>query len=835
MLNFAQPKEICLRDYQEDAIEALREGIRAGRKRQILCAGTGAGKTVIAAHLLKQAHERENYALFLVDRVALVSQTSKVFDDYGIPHGIVQGINDRWSPRENIQVCSVQTLARRDLPRRPSLIVYDECFPGDVEVLTSGGFKRFDAINGEEDFAQYDMVTESITFTAASRVIQRRAQGDLYRLASDRRINLVATAGHELVVEGKGGVRKKVRMDQFKPGDKRLPVAGLAQGSDVDLSPVERFMIAYQADGSLHAQHVGGGAVAAFSLSKERKIKALIGLAESAELDVKEVAPQSNGSPNAKPRRRFMVSMPFTPHKRVWEVFDLGKVSAGKARDILAEANRWDGHVQKRRETNWIITTTCKRTADFYQAVAALAGIRATMSIVEDTRSSAFSTVYRLFLVTDTRHIGCQKLRPEPIEYDGDVYCVTVPAGCIVVRHHGKTVIVGNCHCQYKATLAYMGRHPDAVKVGLTATPFTKGMGRHWEAVINVRATRRLIEDGYLVEPTIYVAKSPEDAELGLNSYGEFSDQSATAAGIRIVGDVVSEWEKKAHEHFNGPAKTIVFSPTVEHGRELCAAFAAAGYNFQQISYLDRDDAERAEKIEEFRRPDSLIHGLVSCGVLTKGFDVPDCMIGISCKPYRKSLSSHMQEIGRVMRSHPDKTKCLWLDHSGNVERFALDMFDIWENGVGELDQAEARDKTPRERNQQTREKVVCPECSGALRGNTCMACGWERPARSGIVAVEGELKEFSAAQAAMQPRVGLRAECLKEPRKIWDAALSYTLERSRDEGKARRWSYGIFMGIFPGHKLPPGWFNAAPRAPDQQAYSLIEREVKRFRKRRAA
>ena len=514
MLNFVPPKEINLRAYQADAIEALRAGIRAGSKRLILCAGTGAGKTLTSAHLLKEASRKGSYALFIVDRVALVDQTSEVFTEYGIQHGIVQGDNERWSPHENVQVCSAQTLARRSLPRSPSLIVVDEA------------------------------------------------------------------------------------------------------------------------------------------------------------------------------------------------------------------------------------------------------------------------------------------------------------------------------HAQYKATLGYLDRHPDAVKIGLTATPFTPGMGKYWDSMVNVRSTRLLIGDGHLVEPTIYIARSPEDGELTANSFGEFSDESASTAGIKIVGDVVAEWVKKTREHFGGPAKTIVFSPTVKHGRELCAAFAAAGYNFQQISYLDKSDAERADKIAEFRRPDSMIHGLVSCGVLTKGFDVPDCMVGISCKPYRKSLSSHMQEIGRVMRSHPGKSKCLWLDHSGNIERFALDMFDVWEHGAEDLSKAEKRDTTPRKRDEQTREKVVCPECSGALRGNLCLSCGWEKPARSGIVAVDGVLQQFDPEALGLTARAGLRAECLKDPRIVWNAALAYCMDHCpRDHDKARKWAYGAWRGIYPEAKLPRGWYDADRKGCDPNAYALIEREVKRFRK----
>lgn len=517
LLSQAEAKEINLRDYQSDAIEGLRNCIRQGKRRTVLCAGTGAGKTVMASHLLHEADRKGSYSLFLVDRVALVNQTSATLDEYGIRHGILQGINPRYDPYQNVQVCSIQTLARRMLPRSPSLIVYDEC------------------------------------------------------------------------------------------------------------------------------------------------------------------------------------------------------------------------------------------------------------------------------------------------------------------------------HAQYRSTLEYIAKQSQAVVVGLTATPFTKGMGQHWDDVVNVIPTRKLIEGGHLIEPTIYVARSPDDSQLGRNSYGEFSDSSASAAGIEIVGDVVSEWIAKTGEHFGGPVKTIVFSPTVEHGREMCAAFKASGYNFQQVSYLDHDDDERAAKIAEFRKPDSNIHGLISCGVLTKGFDVPDVRCGISCKPYRKSLSSHMQEIGRVMRSHKEsgKDKALWLCHSGNVERFSLDTYDVWENGCGPLDTAEKRDSKARERNPEEREKVVCPECSGALRGSTCTACGWEKPARSGVHAVEGEMHEFHLGSSGMQPRAGLRAACLSDPRKVWEGALAFTSERSaKGEQHARRWAYGIFSGIYPGQKLPRGWFDTPIRSTvDPAAYALAEREVKRFRK----
>lgn len=168
-----------------------------------------------------------------------------------------------------------------------------------------------------------------------------------------------------------------------------------------------------------------------------------------------------------------------------------------------------------------------------------------------------------------------------------------------------------------------------------------------------------------------------------------------------------------------------------------------------------------------------------------------------------------------------------------------MDMFDVWDNGAGELDHATTLDTKPRERQQQERDKPKCPECSGALRGNTCLCCGWERPARSGIVNVDGEMREFDPQAILMEPRSGLRAECLKEPRKIWEAALRVTSERaSKGPEAARKWALGIFRGIYPNDWPARNWGETAPAICDPNAYALIEREIARFRKnskRRAA
>jgi len=181
----------------------------------------------------------------------------------------------------------------------------------------------------------------------------------------------------------------------------------------------------------------------------------------------------------------------------------------------------------------------------------------------------------------------------------------------------------------------------------------------------------------------------------------------------------------------------------VAHGKDLERQFKERGFNFVSISYLEEDEFKR-EAIEEFSKPDSTIHGLIATDILTRGFDVPDVLIGVSARPFSKSFSSHVQQMGRIMRPSPGKTHGVWLDHSGNYLRFQKDWDQVFNEGVTEL--SEGGEKAKKEPTEKEKKESKCPGC-GALwvwKSNVCGSCGHERPIR-GVASVAGELQELGA------------------------------------------------------------------------------------------
>ena len=302
-------------------------------------------------------------------------------------------------------------------------------------------------------------------------------------------------------------------------------------------------------------------------------------------------------------------------------------------------------------------------------------------------------------------------------------------------------LIVDECHIARKQTTDYIHANPEVKVVGLTATPFTKGLGSIYSNVITGATTGWLVDNKWLTPLRVYIAKEI-DMTGAKKVAGEWSNDVVTERGLRLVGDIVDEWVTKTTEIFGKPEKTIVFCAGVAHGAALVQKFAERGYNFISISYKDDDEFKKAA-IEDFSKPDTQIHGLIATDILTRGFDVPDVKIGVSARPFSKSLSAHVQQMGRVMRSFEGKDYALWLDHSGNYLRFRKEWDKLFTEGVKTLDKIV--DKAHKEPTEREKKESKCPECGylWPAMADTCPACGHVRQRKNAVFSIPGRLEEL--------------------------------------------------------------------------------------------
>lgn len=132
---------VPLRPYQQDAKQAILDARARGVRRQLVSLPTGSGKTVLAAHLVRELGMR---TVFMVHRDELAKQSRKSLNDInpGASIGIVKaGDNEVHS---QIVVASAQTLARQSRLEQlvrafagwPTLFISDEAHHDRAESRT---------------------------------------------------------------------------------------------------------------------------------------------------------------------------------------------------------------------------------------------------------------------------------------------------------------------------------------------------------------------------------------------------------------------------------------------------------------------------------------------------------------------------------------------------------------------------------------------------------------------------------------------------------------------------------------------------------------------------
>lgn len=344
----------------------------------------------------------------------------------------------------------------------------------------------------------------------------------------------------------------------------------------------------------------------------------------------------------------------------------------------------------------------------------------------------------------------------------------------------------------------------DTVTIGLTATPFTKGLGKLYDALVNVTTTNQLIADGFLSPYRIFAVKEPNMEGVKVVA-GEWVDAEASKRALTVVGDVVAEYLTHG-----GGKKFLCSACDVAHAEEMARQFNAAGVRAEAYTYRTSDEI-RADLVTEFRKADSRIRGLISPVALTKGFDVPDVGVLIMARPLRKSLAEHIQFFGRGLRIHHSKKDCVILDHSGNSVRFWDLWNDFFETGCLELDDGKPKPK-PKAEDKEERFKK-CPQCHHVHSPlPTCPSCGYAYPKRV-VVHSPGELIELAIA----------RGDRTKLSTDLWPQLCAHARKVKGDDGKSL--ALALFKkrtGVWPTrefHQTPD-----APISPELQRWLKAER-----------
>lgn len=295
-------------------------------------------------------------------------------------------------------------------------------------------------------------------------------------------------------------------------------------------------------------------------------------------------------------------------------------------------------------------------------------------------------------------------------------------------------VIVDECHLMFQLYDTWMNL-PEWKKVpfvGLTATPWSKGMGAEgrWDHLIVATTTTALIEEGSLSDFRVYAPAHP-DLNGVKTVAGDYELRSLGAAMDKgeLVADIVTTWLERAE---NRP--TICFCVNRVHAKHVQEQFKASGV---EAEYLDAytDLEKRGQIFEKFK--DGSVKVLCNVGVLTTGFDA-DVRCIVLARP-TKSEILYTQMIGRGLRPAKGKKDCLILDHSDTTLRLGF-VTDIHHE---ELDDGKVK-RTASERSVPLPKE--CPKCSFVkpLKAHVCPSCGFKPEPKVKVNTVHGDLYELT-------------------------------------------------------------------------------------------
>jgi len=347
-------------------------------------------------------------------------------------------------------------------------------------------------------------------------------------------------------------------------------------------------------------------------------------------------------------------------------------------------------------------------------------------------------------------------------------------------------VIIDEAHVMFKLYHKWFNedRWKNVPFIGLTATPWAKGMGADglWNKLIVATTTSKLIDDGTLSDFKVFAPAHPDlsgvktlAGDYELKGLGEAMDKK------NLVADIVSTWLERAKG-----LPTICFAVNRVHAKHLQEQFVQAGVFADYMdAYTDLDD--RSEIVKRFASGKTKV--ICNVGVLTTGFDA-DVRCIILARP-TKSEILYVQMIGRGLRTAPGKEHCLILDHSDTTLRLGF-VTDIHHNqlddGVARRTVAERQEPQPKE----------CSSCHFLRppKVTKCPSCGFMPEARSQIEIDEGELMELTR-----DKKVKKQQYTMVEKQRWYSQLVLHADLRGYKKGWAY-WAYKDKFGVGPDHSL---------------------------------
>ncbi|MBS7696252.1 MULTISPECIES: DEAD/DEAH box helicase [unclassified Chelatococcus] len=341
--------------------------------------------------------------------------------------------------------------------------------------------------------------------------------------------------------------------------------------------------------------------------------------------------------------------------------------------------------------------------------------------------------------------------------------------------------------------------------VGLSATPWARGLGKYYDDLLIAATTSDLIERGFLSPFRVFAPSHPDlsGVKTIAGDYHEGQLSEAMDKGS-LTADIVTTWLQRGE---NRP--TLCFGVDRAHARKIQERFEAAGVPTGYIDAHTTTD-ERNDIRKAFHAGDVKI--VCNVGCLTTGIDW-DVRCIILARP-TKSEMLYVQIIGRGLRTADGKDDCLILDHSDTTLKLGfvtdirhehLDLGKPKKSSGGERD--EKPEALPKE----------CPSCAylKPAKVHVCPNCGFAPQRQSTIECAPGDLVELAA-----------RGSAKRKSDATMDEKISFYAQlkgHGQNRGYRSGWAYHAYVEKFGVKPNDPRLSDVRPQQPGDTVRNWIK------------
>ena len=332
----------------------------------------------------------------------------------------------------------VQQAQQYPIGTKYKVFIIDECFSGDVKVLTDNGFKAFKELDKTEKIAQYndDM---SIEFVTPLNYVKRYHSGSMVKFYPKYGDSYVLmTPGHNqyLYDLSKDSFRLDAIDDIELSKNDRAVLSGRGAGEDIQLSSRDILMLFLSAYATLVDNRY------VFYLDNIRCDVDGLKLLTESDFDY-DIEVDALGTRVVKLRECYENPIDL------FQEIPLESMNYSKAEKIIECTLIWFGVDDLTfcvdNPLDAYYSTRNKNLFEFVSCVATLAGYSVQEKIYNYDDKGPHITDYLLHL--DRCNINSvMNVKKEYTSFEGMVYCVEVPSHKIIVQANGFTFVTGNCH-----------------------------------------------------------------------------------------------------------------------------------------------------------------------------------------------------------------------------------------------------------------------------------------------------------------------------------------------------------------------------------------------------